>query len=1066
MSRTRRSRLTIGVGVTSVVAAMVVPAPVSAAEAGSAPVRGHGSTVTLVTGDVVTVVGKRARVRPAEGREGLRFLQRTDAEGDVHVIPSDVLRDVASGRVDGRLFDVSGLIKAGYDDRRSRVTPLIIVHDGPNVAGASGQRALPSIGAVALKADKSVPFLAAARTAGVERIWLDGPVRATLDRSVPQIGAPAAWAAGHTGAGTTVAVLDTGVDATHPDLAGAVVGAQDFSESGNTDDFLGHGTHVAATVTGGGKYQGVAPDAKLLNGKVLDDHGFGTESGIIAGMEWAAAEGADVVNLSLGSSMPSDGTDPMSQAVNRLTAETGALFVVAAGNSGPTSGSIGSPAAADAALTVGAVDRTDALADFSSRGPRKDGGVKPDITAPGVDIVAAKAANGVIGAPVGDKHVALSGTSMASPHVAGAAAILAGQHPDWSPEQIKAALMASAAANPDLSVYEQGAGRVDVAAAIGQRLTTSPPSVAFGTARWPHDDDQPINRTVTYRNSGDAPVTLQVSADLRDADGNPAPAGLLTVTPAQVTVPAGGEAEVALTAVTNLDAPDGHYSGAITATGGGTEVRTPIGLNKEVESYDVTLTHLGADGNPAADYVSMLVGLDEPGDYSGYDPSGTVALRVPKGRYALFAFLITAATGDSPQLLTLVGEPEVVIDRDAALVVDARNGREAEIAVDRPDARVGFGQAYIDVETGSGGMGFGVFGPGFDGITFVPTARKTPGKATFGLEARLARPSGEYEYVGSPYQYNVGWTVDGGIPESLAKRFTDRSLVKVKSSAVGTGNGFFDLMAGGKLPYSVTEYYSPDMPWYSYFDEMSGPNVQLPYTTQSLARPEPLTRATTRRWNAAVFGPALPTGGWPDQWAGRMGDELFASIPMFTDQYDDHAGSSQVDTAWTTLHRGDRLIAESEYDGSVYGVDPGGSGAYRLRTEATRSVSPLSTKVSADWTFRSTSGDDPTPLPLIAVRFAPKLDDANRAKAGVPFTVPVYVQHNGSTAESVRTPSVQVSYDDGRTWKRTYLIKLGSQWHALLVHPKKATFVSFKAQAHDGQGNSVDQTIIRAYALK
>jgi subtilisin family serine protease len=208
----------------------------------------------------------------------------------------------------------------------------------------------------------------------------------------------------------------------------------------------------------------VAPDAKLLNGKVIGDSGVGYESGVIAGMEWAASSGADVINMSLGDPTPSDGTDPMSQAVNRLTADTGALFVIAAGNSG---GSIGSPGTADAALTVGAVDRDDQLAGFSSRGPRKgDGAIKPDITAPGVDIVAAKAAHGQIGDPAADGYVSLSGTSMAAPHVAGAAAIIAGEHPDWTATRLKSTLMGTAKPNAWLTPFQQGAGRVDVAAAV------------------------------------------------------------------------------------------------------------------------------------------------------------------------------------------------------------------------------------------------------------------------------------------------------------------------------------------------------------------------------------------------------------------------------------------------------------------------------------------------------------------------------------------------------------------------------------------------------------------------
>ena len=161
---------------------------------------------------------------------------------------------------------------------------------------------------------------------------------------------------------------------------------------------------------------------------MLDDGGSGYDSSIIAGMEWAAHSGAKVVSMSLGGD-PTDGTDPMSQAVNDLTAETGALFVVAAGNAGAAR-TVGSPGAAASALTVGAVDRDDNLAEFSSRGPRLgDNGLKPEITAPGVGIVAARAAGTTMGTPVDDAYTTASGTSMATPHVAGAAAILAQEHP-------------------------------------------------------------------------------------------------------------------------------------------------------------------------------------------------------------------------------------------------------------------------------------------------------------------------------------------------------------------------------------------------------------------------------------------------------------------------------------------------------------------------------------------------------------------------------------------------------------------------------------------------------------
>ncbi|GAA4424675.1 S8 family serine peptidase [Actinokineospora soli] len=820
-------------------------------------------------------------------------------------------------------------------------------------------------------------------------------------------------------------------------------------------------------MTGDGRYKGVAPDAKLLNGKVLDDNGGGTESDIIAGMEWAAAEGADVVNMSLGSPFPSDGTDPMSQAVNRITAETGALFVIAAGNSGPGEQSIGSPAAADAALTVGAVDRDGAIADFSSRGPRiKDGAIKPDITAPGVGIVAAKAANGIIGDPVGDKHVALSGTSMAAPHVAGAAALLAGQHPDWSAEQLKAVLVASAAPNPALSVYDQGAGLVDVARATRQPVSASPASVGLGTARWPHGDDEPIVRKLTYRNSGTEPLTLRVAVDLRDEAGKPAT--LVTVAPSEVTIPAGGQADVTLTANTRLDAPDGRYSGVVTATGGDTAVRTPVGLDKEVESYDVELTFLDHDGKPTPEYFYRFVDLRKPKAHVDHDPSGKLTARVPKGTYYFDAFIQTPRDGEGLWPLANFNEAGITITGDTALTLDARAGTPLDVTVDRAEARSGYAATFFTMTTDWGDTGSGIVGNDFSGITFAPSRTTAPGKAAFTVASRLAKPSGPYEFVGSPYQYSVGWTTDGGVPATLSKHFRDRDLVKVSTTAAGVAtSGFIDQMAGGPLPYPITEYFSRGTTWDGSFDQSATPTTWPTDSTQLTVNPREFTRPTTQRWNAAVFGPAVPAAPWsPDEWAGRDGDNLRVSVPMFTDQDPNHFGFSTVDTAKTTLHRGETLLAQSEYDGWIQASDPGGKGTYRVHTEATRSVSPLSTFISADWTFTSATTQSAEPLPLIAVRFAPNLDTTNHAPAGRLFTVPIYTQHNGTTATTVTKPTIQVSYNDGKTWHPTPLFRVGDRWHAILHHPANAEFVSFKAQAKDTQGNAVDQTIIRAYALK
>ncbi|MCC9738238.1 S8 family serine peptidase [Streptomyces sp. MNU89] len=435
--------------------------------------------------------GRVTAVLPAQGREHIPVQAQRDGDGHTYVIPQDATALVLDGTVDRRLFDVTELSRPAFRALHGDALPFIVRYEdgdedddagqsGPGENGpGAGQRLraaagdadvhpLRSIGADALATgpgDTAAAWSALTRPSGggggrtaapgVASLRLDGLVRAALDRSVRQIGAPAAWETGREGEGVTIAVVDSGIDTAHPDLSGGkVVAAKNFSASPGATDRYGHGTHVASIAAGtgaasGGTYRGVAPAARLLNAKVIGDDNSGTESSVIAGMEWAVGQGADVVNLSVGTG-DTPGVGPMEEAVNRLSEESGALFVAAAGNAGPRPRSISSPGSAEAALTVGAVDREDRLAGFSSVGPRTgDGGLKPDLTAPGVSIGAALAEGSVLAGeagPVADGYGSLSGTSMAAPHAAGAAALLAERHPDWSGGRIKAALTGAAAA--------------------------------------------------------------------------------------------------------------------------------------------------------------------------------------------------------------------------------------------------------------------------------------------------------------------------------------------------------------------------------------------------------------------------------------------------------------------------------------------------------------------------------------------------------------------------------------------------------------------------------------------
>ena len=181
------------------------------------------------------------------------------------------------------------------------------------------------------------------------------------------------------------------------------------------------------------------------------------------------------------------------------------------------------------------------LAYFSSTGPRiGDAGLKPDLTAPGNDILAARSSHSSEGSGY---YTTMSGTSMATPHVAGAAAILAQRHPAWSGARIKDALVSAAHGLDGYTPYQVGTGRLDIPAALGDVQATG--SANLGFYPWPHVSDQPKTRTVTFHNDGADPVTLDLAADVHDAGGTPAPDGAITLSADQVVVPAGDTASYA-----------------------------------------------------------------------------------------------------------------------------------------------------------------------------------------------------------------------------------------------------------------------------------------------------------------------------------------------------------------------------------------------------------------------------------------------------------------------------------------------------------------------------------------
>jgi serine protease AprX len=281
-------------------------------------------------------------------------------------------------------------------------------------------------------ADRQEPLLRELAAAGLVA-RAPKPVYPLLDESVPALDVPPVWRSGFLGTGTRIAIVDTGADP-HADFGDRIAAARDFTGGRGIDD-VGHGTHVAGIAAGAGAvYRGVAPKATLVIAKALSVNG-GTEDTVLAALSWASRQKVDVINLSLGGA--GDPTDPLSREVDALTAE-GILVCVAAGNSGPGAGTIGSPGCAAGAITVGATDKTRHIADYSSRGPVPGlAAHKPDVVAIGGGTTAEAACryrDGVASARahalekdhciVPPRYVRMSGTSMAAPHVTGVCALL------------------------------------------------------------------------------------------------------------------------------------------------------------------------------------------------------------------------------------------------------------------------------------------------------------------------------------------------------------------------------------------------------------------------------------------------------------------------------------------------------------------------------------------------------------------------------------------------------------------------------------------------------------------
>ncbi|MFB9346057.1 S8 family serine peptidase [Streptomyces heliomycini] len=1062
----------------------------------SAPKAKH--RITLITGDRVAVdaKGRVVGLERAEGREHIPVQVRRTG-GHTLVLPADAARLVASGKLDQRLFDVTELNKATIRGSQKRGLKVIVGYRGAAQAAKADvrdagtvRRTLKTLNADAVQTPhEDAPELWDAvtngdRTAsGIAHVWLDGVRKASLDTSVAQIGTPKAWAAGYDGKGVRIAVLDTGVDATHPDLKGQVTASKNFSPAATAGDKVGHGTHVASIAAGTGArskgaYKGVAPGAKILNGKVLDDAGYGDDSGILAGMEWAAAQGADIVNMSLGGGDTPE-VDPLEAAVDKLSAEKGVLFAIAAGNEGPQS--VGSPGSADAALTVGAVDDKDGLADFSSTGPRVgDGAIKPDVTAPGVDITAASATGNDIAKEVGEKpagYMTISGTSMATPHVAGAAAILKQQHPEWTYAELKGALTGSTKGGA-YTPFEQGSGRVQVDKAIKQTVIADPVSLSFGVQQWPHTDDKPVTKQLTYRNLGTQDVTLKLTSTATNPQGKAAPAGFFTLAATTVTVPAGGKASVGVTVDTRLGGTaDGAYSAYVVATGGGQTVRTAAAVQREVESYDVTLRFLDRAGKPASNYVANLAGISGLGAgrwHQPYEADGTVTVRVPKGGYVLDTGIFVNPDPEKYEGADWLAQPKLNVTKNTTITLDARKAKPVKITVPDKAVKPGFASADYTVETKDSAYGFGWWLDSYDNFRSAHLGPQvTDGSLYQQWDAHFSK--------GAKEQYS---TVTGAKVKNLATGYTrtykagEFATVKVGMGAAASGKkgvvSAFGTLPGSSgassfgqaqnLPGTRTLHLSTTAgaKWDLDFEQQGGvdaegwPIWEAGYVI-GYAKGYKGGKTYQETVNTAVFGPRLTS----DYGLFRDGNSISGLVPLFADGKG-HDGSSEFTSVTTSLYRNGKKVGSHDdplFDEKEFEV-PSADASYKLTTSVKRSakVAAASTRIDASWTFRSKKTAGLRQLPASTVRFQAATGLDSKVTAGKKVTFPVAVE-GAAKGKNLKSLSVYVSYDHGKTWKKTTVTK----GKITVKNPAKGKAVSFRAKIADKKGNTSTISIYNAY---
>jgi len=1055
------------------------------------PLSGTVYRVTLVTGDIVTwthLPGGRKSISiiPADPTRLGQSFQTFETPKGTYVIPSDVNLE----KLDIELFNIDYLVSEGYHNMKKLPVMVRTIGASSHIRQSIERSvqsfkgtvtgSFPRLSAFAIQLSQdtirdSVQTLL--EQADIEKIWLDRRMHMDLSESVPLIGAPKLWDAGYDGNGIKIAILDTGIDDTHPDLDDLdddqstvdpkVIEKIDFTDDLTTEDLFGHGTHCAGIAAGtgaasGGTNKGVAPGAWLWNVKVLNREGSGQWSWLISGIEYAAygpdgiantGDEADIISMSLGGN-PTDGTDPVFLAVDAAV-DAGVVVVAAAGNDEDYF-RISCPGVASKAITVGASDKYDNLAYFSSKGPTIDFRIKPDVVAPGVNI-----SSSVPYRNFGGYYQAWDGTSMATPHVAGTAALILqkGVPSGWSaPRYVKDALI-STAVDLGYDVYSQGGGRINVPSAAYTQVLVDPATVSFGF----YSENVLDSTTLTFYNLNETSNrVVTFSIGVHDIFAG-ALVDCASISTTSLTIAASSSASIVLTI--NTTVPRSVYSGKVIANiDTGQTVNVIFGFSR---LNKVTVAKVGRTGGPAVDDFVHIVG--NPGfpdyRYGLCDEYGIATFYVTDGTYDTIS-IGQDSDMDSTVFTAVENTP---ITTNTLIHLDERNTVSIDFNVNKLGQKMAEKAANLIYEKELGPTRMvglvGLWWYPKSALAYVsPTSFNTA--FTYGYYPDAYYNASDPLTVNSPEWHKLLFSLEDVATSTtfvadydiLVQRTTDYKVAMMPDVAEREQHVQDPITASSatyiwrmNVPQRRVEWLSPEPAGYYEKYSKRRPRTILPiWDFWTFSRSYPPAAETY----LAVGEHPFTSGAYIRLQAGYLDISGSISMDTFGNMFANY--TRNVSGNLTVLQDSTTVLKKEIWDYFYESVSFEGTPDFTAIIEGNCGLN-LSTSTHTELRFKANAMQDFRP-PQVTMR------PVGSALFGIILPGEALVNVTVSDESPVPSVGLEYSLNDGATWdKATELAAFNDTHQFSLGVLSSDTYVSLRANATDSVGNIISQTTIRGF---